>query len=279
MSSNLYEQLISTEALPPLPASAARLLLLATDPDVDIDDLAETIEQDPPLSAKLLGIANSAFYSPRIPVLSVKDAIVRVLGLRMVANLAFGLALSGGLDTSACPRFDLTRYWLVALGTADLASGLARAATLPGKPDDAAAYLVGLLHNIGELLLVYLRPQEMDRLLADAAAQPEADPVELERARFGTDRWTAGALLMRHWQLPDVVAESIEQFDVIGDAANTSPMVHLLRAARRWIDGAIQGRADVLHVGGVDDAYCEYRTSGFLENYAALKVLAGTLVH
>ena len=277
MQRSFYEHLISTEAIPPLPASAARLLTLATDPDVDIDRLVEVIEQDPPLVAKVLGIANSAFYSPRTPVLTVKEAIVRVLGLRMVANLSFGLAIGGGLDTSACPSFDLTRYWVLALGTADMAAGLARATTLTPKPDDAATYLVGLLHNVGELLLVHLRPGDMDRLLREDASQPGARVVELERQWFGTDHWAAGALLMRHWQLPAVVADTIEHFDNAADLADCSTMLHLVRAARAWIEGAVTGRSDDLHVSGVDDSYCEYRTTSFLENYVALKAPAASL--
>ncbi|MCB1800373.1 MAG: HDOD domain-containing protein [Gammaproteobacteria bacterium] len=279
MATTLYEKLISTESLAPLPAVASRLVRLANDPDVQIEELASVIEQDPPLTAKVLGIANSAFYSPRMPVLTVRDAIIRVIGLRMVANLSFGLALGGGFDTTACKRFDLTRYWLQALGTADLASGLVRAAALPDKPDPDVAYLVGLLHNIGELLLVHLAPQEMSEVLADADSLTAAELVQRERELLGTDRWEAGALLMRHWELPAVVADSIAQFNDAGNGQACTAMVRLLRAARNWIDGAILGRTETLHVVDVDEAYCEYRSNAFHENYASLKLLAGSLSH
>ena len=272
----MYEDLISVDSLPPMSATASRLLAMATDPDVEIEDLAATIEQDPPLTAKVLGIANSAYYAPRRAVLTVKDAIIQVLGLRMVSNLAFGIALNGPMNTAGCERFDLTRYWVIALGTADLAGGLARAASVVDAPDPDAAYLAGLLHNLGELLLVHLRPHEMNQILGELAERPGQDPVELEQAAFGIDRWGAGALLARHWELPAVVGDSIEQ---LATAHNTdpSPMVYLLAAARRWIEGVAAGRTDPLNLIGVDEAYCEYRSASFIDGYDALKTLAASL--
>lgn len=273
----VYEQLISVDSIPPLSATASRLLVMASDPDVDIDRLCMVIERDPPLMAKIVGIANSAFYAPRQPVYTVKDAIVRVLGLRMVSNLAFGLAVGGGLSAVGCERFDVNRYWVTALGTADLASGLARASSIPGKPDPDATYLAGLLHNLGLLVLVHLRPREMNDVLAKSAEQPEIDAIDLERAVLGTDRWAAGAMLARHWQLPDVVATCIEGFAVTDGSGSPDPMVQLVRAARRWIEGALVGRSDSLQVIGVDDASCECRTAAFLDDYDALKSMADAL--
>lgn len=279
MTTTLYEQLITTETLAPLPAAASRLLRLAHDPDVQLEQLAAAIEQDPPLTAKVLGIANSAFYSPRMAVLTVRDAVIRVLGLRMVANLSIGMALGGGFNTTACASFDLTRYWMQALGTADLASGLARAAVLPGKPDPDEAYLVGLLHNIGELLLVHLAPQKMNELLADAELYTAVDLAQREHELFGCDRWSAGALLMRHWELPAVVADTMDRLHDNAAGDTSPPLVHLLCAARNWVGGAILGRNEALQVVGVDEAYCEYRSSAFHKNHASLKLLAGSLSH
>lgn len=274
---HVYERLISVEMLPPMSATASRLLAMATDPDVDLDLLATSISQDPPLTAKVLSVANSAYYAPPQPVLTVKQAIVQVLGLRMVGNLAFGIALNGAMSNAECPNFDPTRYWIVALGTAELASGLARATTVTERPDPDAAYLVGLLHNLGELLLVHLWPREMNELLAQFAERSECDVAELERQLLGIDRWAAGAMLARHWQLPDVVADSIEQLALVKSDPPDAPLMHLLGAARCWIEGVASGRSDALSVVGVDEAYCEYRSATLRDHYDALKSLAAAL--
>lgn len=273
----LYKDLIAVDSIPPLPATAATLLVMIADPDVEIEALALVIERDPPLSARLLGVANSAFYAPPRPVMTIKDAIVRVLGLHMVRNMALGMALAGGLSTAACPRFDLTAYWVMALGTADLANGMARAATLPEAPDPDAAYMVGLLHNLGELLLVHLRPAEMDEALRRLGEDPSSSLVEHERALIGTDHWAAGAFLARHWQLPPIIAASIERFDDDGEPRDGREMIHLVRAARCWLAGVVAGQTDPMYVPGVDEAFCERRSTEFPDRYDALRVLARSM--
>ncbi|MCB1772254.1 MAG: HDOD domain-containing protein [Gammaproteobacteria bacterium] len=272
-----YAELIKVESIPPLPATAVSLLQMATDPDVEIADIAQLIERDPPLSARLIGIANSAFYSPRQPVTTVKSAIVSVLGLNMVRNIAFGLALTGGLSTSACPRFDLTQYWIMALGTADLASGLARAATHGDGPDPDAVYLSGLLHNLGELLLVHLWPYEMNDVLARFENDPETALVEHEYRVIGVDHWAAGAFLARHWQLPAFVAQTIESLDDRRVDVPDDASIMLLRAARRWVAGVAVGRSESLRVDGVDETYCEYRSTSFLDRFDGLAAIARTM--
>lgn len=273
----LYQDLLTIESIPPLPATASTLLAMAADPDVDIEALALVIERDPPLSARLLGLANSAFYAPRQPVMTVKEAIVRVLGLNMVRNLAFGMALSGGFSTAACPRFDLTGYWLMALGTADIAQGMAKAAILPDAPDPDVAHLVGLLHNLGELLLVHLRPHEMDEALRRLEDSPDTRLVEHERTIIGMDHWAAGAFLARHWHLPPIVGASIERFDDVADPRGGRQIIHLVRAARQWLTGVVAGRPDTMRVAGVGEAYCDQHSAAFLDRYDALRVLARSM--
>lgn len=260
-----------------MPATAAKLLMMASDPDVDIDDLAIVIERDPPLAARLIGIANSAFYSPRQPVASIKQAIIRVLGLNMVRNIAFSIALTGGFSAKRCTRFDLTGYWVTALGTADLASGLARAANIEGMPDPDTAYLVGLLHNIGELLLVHLYPVEMDEAFRRFHDQPESQLAVHEMSVLGIDHWGAGAVLMRHWELPAVVATTIEALEQPAAAPRNRPLVPLLDATRRWLQSMLAGRLDALRVNGVDDSYCEYRATTFSERFDDLRLLARSM--
>ena len=116
----LREDVLCLEQIPPLSATAARLLEIATDPDLEVAQLAEVIEQDPPLTARILGLANSAFFGQANPVLTVEEAIIRVLGLNMVRSLALSLALAGSFNTAACPAFRLDRYWLQALASAAL---------------------------------------------------------------------------------------------------------------------------------------------------------------
>ncbi len=271
-----YKKLVMMESIPPLPATASALLAMAADPEVEIEALAGVIERDPGLTARLIGIANSAFYAPAQPVTTVKAAMVQVLGLNLVRNMAFGMAVAGGLPVASCPGFDVTSYWLMALGSADLASGLAKDSADSDAPDPDSAYLVGLLHNLGELLLVYLWPQKMDRLLGQVAADPSVDLCAAERAAIGVDHWAAGAFLCSHWQLPSIVTASIEGL-AEQPGSDESPMVQLLRGARSWVAEVVGGQPGTLRVAGVDEAYCDYRSSAFVSRFDALKALARSM--
>lgn len=270
-----YEKLISVSSLPPLPVSAARLLQLALDPDVEIDDLATVIERDPPLNARLLGIANSAYYAPSPPVLTIREATIRVLGFDMVRNFAVGMSMTGGFSTAACPRFDLDAYWLVALGTADLGGGMARASSGVDIDTPATAHLVGLLHNIGELLLVHLWPEEMGEAYRLAGENGAMTLEEHQRDCVGLDRWQAGAFLCRHWELPSVIGETIA---ALGQPDHADRLLaRLIDATRRWIATVIAGRPGVLQIEGVDATYSDYRASAFCEQVDDLRQLASSL--
>lgn len=266
---------LDVDTLPPLPATAGQLLELLVDPDVDVTRLATVIERDPPLSARLVGIANSAYYAPRQPVTTVKSAIVGVLGLNVVRNVTFGLAIAGGLKLDRVAGFDLGVYWVMALGTADMASGLARVAGTPEAPDPDELYLSGLLHNLGELLLAHRWPERVGEVAHRLQQETGATRESLERDIIGVDRWTAGSALARHWQLPAFVAEDMAT--MMPERVPGSLRARLLRASRDWVAGVASGQPAMLRVGGLDETHCDYRSNDFLDRFDGLASMARSL--
>jgi HD-like signal output (HDOD) protein len=266
---------LDVDTLPPLPATAASLLPLVIDPDVDVNQLAAVIERDPPLSARLIGIANSAYYSPRQSVTTVKSAIVSVLGLNVVRNVTFGIALAGGLKVDARADFDINAYWIMALGTADLSSALARAARPPVTPSADELYLSGLLHNLGQLLLAYRCPNETATVAQRLRAEPAMAREDLEREIIGIDTWAAGARLARCWHLPEFVATDIASFAEHGEPS--TPRARVLRAAHDWIAGVLAGRPAMLRVDGLEETSCEGRANVFLDRFDGLVAMARSL--
>ena len=195
--------------LPPLPAIAARLLQLVANEECDIDELAAVIEQDPGLAARIIGIANSAYFARPTEICNVADAIVRVLGLNLVRGIAIGIALSKPFDASACPDFQFDRFWYRAMQTATLAGRLAPLTQLP-EAERGCLFLGGLLHNLGQLVLVHAFPDRMSKVFRAWAAAPETGLLELERNHLSMTEIEAGTLIARRWQLPSRVAEVIE---------------------------------------------------------------------
>ena len=208
----LQDELLALEQIPPLSTTATELLRAVADPDLDAHRLTLILEQDPALTGRIVGLANSAFFGQNRSVLSLEDAIIRVLGFNMVRSLALSMALAGSFDTSRCPIYDLRHYWLMALGSAALARDLAQAVGQPGMVHPDAAYLCGLLHNLGELALVQLRPDLMCEAVHAHRADPDSDLILLERDYLGIDSWQAGEALAFHWHLPKAVQQVMDHF-------------------------------------------------------------------
>ena len=189
--------------LPPLPAVAQHVMEQLSDENVSIDRLAAVIEQDPGLMARIVGVANSAYFGSRETIYSVSDAILRVLGLNLVKSLTLGIVLSGPLRPRDCEGFRPDHYWFTAVATAALARKLAP--QVPGGDARLAehAYLCGLLHNLGTLVLASLFPAEYAAALAEAGSGEELS--RRLREGLGIDPSEAGDVLTRRWHLPDSV--------------------------------------------------------------------------
>lgn len=219
--------------LPPLPAIACKLLELVGREDCDISALSALIEQDPGLAARIVGIANSAYFARRTPICSVSEAIVRVLGLNLVRGIAIGIALSKPFDASVCPAFQLDRYWYHAIQTADLASYLAPLARL-GDSERDCLFLCGLLHNLGQMVLVHAFPYRMNRVFQLWAEQPALGLLSLQTQHIAMTEIEAGTVIARHWQLPANVADVIEFRRDPSRAGAATPLVQLIAYCAKY---------------------------------------------
>ncbi len=239
VSGAVKDDILRLEQIPPLSTTANELLRVASAPDLDARGLAAILEKDAPITARIVGLANSAFFGQSRPVLGMEEAIIRVLGLDMVRSLALSMALAGSFDTRRCPAFDVQHYWVVSLGTAALSRDLARAVGNPEVVHPDAAYLCGLLHSLGQLALVHLRADlACDAIHAHQDA-PELDIVELERVHLGVDRWQAGEWLAFRWQLPEVVQHTIGFLARAQHSGSNLALVQVVAAARAWVSASL----------------------------------------
>lgn len=269
----LREDVLSLEQIPPLSMTATRLLEIAVDPELDVVQLAQVIEQDPPLTARILGLANSAFFGQANPVMTVEEAIIRVLGLNMVRSLALSMALAGSFDSSACPSFHLDEYWLRSLVTAALARELAVVLKDEQAAPDAV-YLCGLLHNLGEILLVHLRPAEMGQVFKAHQKDPSADLALLQEQFIGTNERVAGEWLGMRWHLPAPLVHVIGHLAMVQPSGDYARLVELVKASRAWADASMQGQTAVLALDGLAGGELAAIDERFRERYDELKALA-----
>ena len=119
----LEELLLHPNALPTVPKVVEELIASFEKPDVCLDEVARTLSLDPVLSAKLLRLANSAYYHVSRRIGNVEDAI-RMLGFVTVRTLVISSGLVGGFKT--VPGLDLKRFWRYSLHTAVAARYIAK---------------------------------------------------------------------------------------------------------------------------------------------------------
>lgn len=192
------EILHRSDLIPPLPDLVMRVLGMLNEPTTEPEDLQQVVQHDQVLVAKLLATVNSAFYGLNRSIRSIKEAVM-VLGFRGVRSLV--LASS----TARLMQRDFRAYghdplglWAHAVVVAAGARRLAQSCRL--SPDDSeSAFIAGLLHDIGKLILVgFLGDVEpMRGTLGDVCEQ--------ERRRLGMDHVEAGSLVVARWNLASEV--------------------------------------------------------------------------
>jgi HD-like signal output (HDOD) protein len=204
-SEELRSQLGTVGALPPMPSTFAALQQALTDPGVNSSKVAAIIQRDPAVAAKVLHVCNSAFFRLPRRVSSIQQA-VSYLGLSTVRSMVLSAEVFRP-GKALPPELDLARLQRHALNVAALARFVAADTSFA---DDA--FLCGLLHDIGLLVLGRQYPVEMQRALAERAAGiPLADA---EHKYLGVDHGAAGAYLLGLWGFPYEIVDIVSTHEL-----------------------------------------------------------------
>jgi HD-like signal output (HDOD) protein/nitrogen-specific signal transduction histidine kinase len=220
---------IESGRIPSPPQLLLRLLHLVGDEQTSMGELAALVRQDPGLVTRLLGVANSPALRRGNELRSLENCLT-ALGTRLVRSIATCLSIQNLFDRGpAIAPADLTAFWVHALLVAELSR---RVAVAVGCPHPDEAYLAGLLHDIGQLILLAAIGAPYARLLADTASEEALLADEI--ARFGTHHGEIGTWLTDRWQLDSSFADGIlfhhAQADEIATAARLPQAVWLAHA-------------------------------------------------
>lgn len=197
----------SVASLPPLPANAQKILSAFNDEFIDADEIADIVRDDPAIVARLVGLANSAYYGLAEPVTCIEDAIGRVLGVEVARSVVLAIAMQRTLDQSRCPAFNSEQFWRGSMLAARCCKQIAVRDRGLSDVEVRLSYVTGLCHNIGLLALAYLVPDEVNEVFLAAKDDPVSLAAGLER-RLGMTHREASYLLARHWSLPDATVEA-----------------------------------------------------------------------
>ena len=201
-------QSLQVEDIPNCSTNDQRILELITDDEVDLEQLSMFIEESPSLVAMIIGLANSAYFSAPTPIHSVKDAIIKVLGMRMVRSISLSVILGRSLDLTHCSNFETDGYWADALTIARFCQILTINSDFKKMVSVDQIYLSALLANFGVLVLVHHFPRQMNEIIELSEGRLDRQ-LELQRERLGMTQAEAGVLLGRRWQLPPLVINTM----------------------------------------------------------------------
>jgi putative nucleotidyltransferase with HDIG domain len=184
-------------AMQMMPGLATEVISLAIDPEVSIARIARVIAKDQVLATRVLRLANSSYSTPKQTVITMNDAIVR-MGMGPVRSVVLA-------ECFTSRRRDATSYGPQGLELMDHAIGTAYLARLVAEKIDQdadEAFMCGLLHDLGKLLLLKLS-RDFLRYGAPTPSAQEIDTVFKERHA------AIGARLLKQWQLPEALEHPV----------------------------------------------------------------------
>ncbi len=201
-----------TLVLPTMPAVAQKCLGVLRDPEFSFQDAAGVLEQDPVLTARVLRTATGAALGAAPAKLSLVEALSRIGSKPLRTMLVEAAAKT--IFVSRNPRIaQATKgLWAHSVAVAILARDLA---PLVGQPDAEAAYLAGLLHDVGKPIVAALL-LEAERRIAQLAGKAWIDPEDWVAVIDRTHR-KVGTALAERWALPEPVWRCIRDCSAIDE--------------------------------------------------------------
>jgi putative nucleotidyltransferase with HDIG domain len=202
--------------LPSLPVVVMELLSSLDQGDIDTKLLADKMSRDLALTAKTLRLANSSFYGMQRKVTTIQQAI-SVLGFNNVRALITAAAVTASFPAPALKLFDFQAFWRHSIAAALCAKALARHFHLSQE----SAFMAGLLHDLGRLVLVTGFPKQYEAAIAFCNAE-DCYQFEAELNILAVDHALVGFALTQHWKFPDVIQKAVAGHHGKGDTESGS---------------------------------------------------------
>jgi HD-like signal output (HDOD) protein/prolyl-tRNA editing enzyme YbaK/EbsC (Cys-tRNA(Pro) deacylase) len=283
----ILDRLDATLNVPPLPEAARRIVQLQSKPDFNLSELTEIIETDAALASQIVGWANSPYYRPRGTVESIDDAIMRVLGFDLVMNLALGLAVGQTLRIPPGYEGGTFRYWLESVYTAAMCEALARCVP-KGRVKPGLAYLAGLLHNFGFLVLAHAFPPHFRAVMTLRSANAHLPAAACEQFVLGISGEQIAGALLENWMLPEAVYRAVRYQGAPNSAAAADDAAYarllalsrlLLRRHVEFLKGPIDDitEAELMRALDIDRARAEKQIETILESTDEFQEMARSL--
>lgn len=202
-------KLLEVYDLPTLPVIVSKVLETLADETSSAADLTELLEKDHAISARVLRLANSAFYGLRQQVDSIRRGVV-VLGFNEIRNLALATSV---FDTFAKRRqfaFDPEDFWMHSFGAAKAAQILTD--NYCQADSHEGCFTASLLHDIGKYVLALILKTDYQQIVEEA--QQSCRPLtEVELDKLGMSHARVGRWLAEKWRFPPIIVNVISNLE------------------------------------------------------------------
>ena len=199
----LQSMLSKFEELPTIPEILFQILKILDDPDSGSSDLAEVVRLDAPLTARILRLANSPYYSTRGDMTDIHRCIA-VLGYRTIRQVAICVSVATSVVSAAARvegRLDYRELWRHSVATGAIANRLAEMVDYPAPEE---VFTAGLLHDLGKFVLEIYSPESYSQVIGSRKGTGRS-LVEVEREAFGFDHAILGEAFGFSWRFPGML--------------------------------------------------------------------------
>ncbi len=238
-SSGLDLLVREVDKLVSLPDIYYRLEDMIVKPTSTGDSIADLLRSDPDLCARMLRLANSAFYSFPTLIDTIERAVATI-GLRQIRELVLMTSVIKSFDGITDSGVNMETFWehSIAVGVTARALGQHRA-----LPNAESFYIPGLLHDIGRLVM-YLKLATLVHDLLDQRRQTGQSMLVLEQQSLGYTHADFGAQLLEYWKVPASIWEPVGAHhdpDKGGEYVIAASAIHIADA---WVNTHRSGSSD-----------------------------------
>lgn len=222
LSQHLRE-VMERHKLPSPPMVVTKVLSMLKDPDFSVRQLSRVISDDAALASRTLAVSRSARYAQRHQPTTVHEAIL-VIGYQTLRNIVIATAAQSFLMKNSKVA---ERLWSHSLAAALAARMLAQRSGF-GDPD--VAFLAGLMHDVGEMVLLQADPGGFERILAHVQ-QTEGSISEKEEEVYSFDHSLIGIALLDFWKIDAQIGQAVLCHHNQDDSADPKSLITILGMA------------------------------------------------
>ncbi len=225
----IIEKIGSGYSLPSLSAVAVKLVEIASSESCSVAEMAELIEKDPGLTARLISIANSVFFRAADPVSTIEQSIMRV-GSNHLRVMALSLSLRDTFPMGKVGPMDFEKFWRSSLYQALIAKSLAQKLRTCNPQE---AFTAGLLLEIGLLIFfdIFIKGKRVEK---DMTLSHLESLLKWETENYGIDHRKIGSAALAYWKFPQLIIECQLFYNIEQKKTKIPPLALVCEMAREF---------------------------------------------